>query len=104
MSVSTLNRVKLNFSGGCELLFDKTAEMTIDNVVPTGSTLSDLVQLIKDKYVLERPELFVDATGRNIRPGILVLVNSCDAEVMGGMAYVVEEGDEVDFISTLHGG
>lgn len=96
--------IKLNFSGGCELLFKKQTEMRLSEAVPTGTTLSALVQLLKTQYIQERPELFVDVSGQYIRPGILVLVNGCDAEVMGGMDYVLEEGDEVDFISTLHGG
>lgn len=38
------------------------------------------------------------------RPGILVLVNDADWELEGQGAYVLEEGDEIAFISTLHGG
>jgi ubiquitin related modifier 1 len=52
----------------------------------------------------ERPDHFVNATGDGIRPGVLMLVNDCDCEVLGGHDYIVEEGDVVAFISTLHGG
>jgi len=38
------------------------------------------------------------------RPGILVLINGVDWELEGGLEYVVEEEDEISFISTLHGG
>ena len=38
------------------------------------------------------------------RPGILVLINDCDWELMGGIDYTVEDGDALVFISTLHGG
>ena len=38
------------------------------------------------------------------RPGILVLVNDCDWELMDGLNCVVRDGDCVTFISTLHGG
>lgn len=38
------------------------------------------------------------------RPGILVLINSTDWELEGELDYVLQEGDEVVFISTLHGG
>lgn len=41
---------------------------------------------------------------RNSRPGILVLINSTDWELEGELDYVLEDGDEVVFISTLHGG
>lgn len=38
------------------------------------------------------------------RPGILVLINDVDWELEGTLAYEIEDGDEVAFISTLHGG
>ena len=38
------------------------------------------------------------------RPGILVLVNDADWELEGLGEYVLEDGDEIAFISTLHGG
>jgi ubiquitin related modifier 1 len=50
----------------------------------------------------ERPEMFVQ--GGVVRPGILVLVNDADWELCGGAEAVVEDGDEISFISTLHGG
>ncbi|GAA5868984.1 hypothetical protein JCM3774_002440 [Rhodotorula dairenensis] len=57
------------------------------------------------EFVLEdrdRPELF--SQGETVRPGILVLINSTDWELEGELDYVLQEGDEVVFISTLHGG
>ena len=39
-----------------------------------------------------------------MRPGILVLVNSTDWELLGQLDYVLIGGDHVVFISTLHGG
>lgn len=38
------------------------------------------------------------------RPGILVLVNDTDWELEGEGDYVLNNGDEIVFISTLHGG
>lgn len=38
------------------------------------------------------------------RPGILILINSTDWELEGELEYELQEGDEVVFISTLHGG
>lgn len=40
----------------------------------------------------------------SVRPGILVLVNEADWELEGEGAYLVQEGDEILFMSTLHGG
>jgi ubiquitin related modifier 1 len=39
-----------------------------------------------------------------VRPGILVLINDADWELHGTTRAVIEEGDHVVFISTLHGG
>ena len=50
----------------------------------------------------ERPELFLK--DNTVRPGILVLVNEADWELMGELEYGIEEGDTFTFISTLHGG
>lgn len=38
------------------------------------------------------------------RPGILVLINDTDWELEGEGDYVLKDGDEIVFISTLHGG
>lgn len=40
----------------------------------------------------------------NRRSGILVLVNGADWELEGELEYELEDGDEIVFISTLHGG
>jgi ubiquitin related modifier 1 len=57
---------------------------------------------MRQQLIAERAELF--AEGETVRPGILVLVNDCDWELLYGLEYVVKEGDVVTFISTLHGG
>ena len=38
------------------------------------------------------------------RPGILVLINDADWELEGEEKYELKEGDEILFVSTLHGG
>ncbi|RNF12241.1 ubiquitin-related modifier [Trypanosoma conorhini] len=102
--MSSYQRITVQFAGGCELLFDKQTQLQLEGAIPHGTTINGLVQLLKANYVSERPDLFVDQSGTALRPGILVLVNSCDAEVVGGMDYVLNDGDVVEFISTLHGG
>jgi ubiquitin related modifier 1 len=39
-----------------------------------------------------------------VRPGIIVLVNDTDWELLETTRYKLEAGDSVAFISTLHGG
>jgi len=59
---------------------------------------------IKDGTVY--PPSAFDSTQADVprRPGILVLVNEADWELEGQGEYVLENGDEIAFISTLHGG
>jgi len=99
-----LQSLRLEFSGGCELLFRGQSSIAVADRVPTGTTLDGLVLWIRDHLAPERPELFLTPALDALRPGILALVNDADAEVLGGGAYVVQEDDVVTFISTLHGG
>lgn len=99
-----LSSVTLEFSGGCELLVGKQHQIKLINKVPMNTSLNALVLYIREHVITERPDHFINATGDGLRPGILALVNDVDAEVMGGASYVLEEGDTVAFISTLHGG
>ena len=42
--------------------------------------------------------------GESVRPGILVLVNDTDWELLGELDYEIHPKDTISFISTLHGG
>ena len=46
----------------------------------------------------------VRADGVSSRPGILVLINDADWELEGEDKYELKSGDNVLFVSTLHGG
>ncbi|KAG8896040.1 Ubiquitin- modifier 1, partial [Tulasnella sp. 403] len=104
-SPSTIS-VKLEFGGGMELLFNNTRShrVTLPSCVPESTRPSDVTFLIRwlsENLLTERKELFVD--GETVRPGILVLINDTDWELEGEGGYVLKDGDEVVFISTLHG-
>jgi hypothetical protein len=43
-------------------------------------------------------------TSMSSRPGILVLINDADWELEGEEAYELQDGDNILFVSTLHGG
>ena len=43
-------------------------------------------------------------TNPSSRPGILVLINDADWELEGEETYELMDGDNVLFVSTLHGG
>ncbi|GAA6062653.1 hypothetical protein JCM10212_003465 [Sporobolomyces blumeae] len=120
----TTVQLEVQFSGGMELLFSNQHNHTIRipryydpetitktaNVQapePTEGRKTDVRFLIwwLREHLLEdrdRPELF--SQGETIRPGILILINSTDWELEGELEYEIEDGDEIVFISTLHGG
>lgn len=95
--------IQVEFGGGTELLFDKkkSIKVNLDDSIPNW-TIGDLIKLLSERYIKERVELF--AAGDKIRPGILILVNDVDYEILGGHQYVIKPNDKVIFISTLHGG
>lgn len=95
--------IKVELGGGTELLFDKQKLIELEFQPDNEEwTISRLIKHLGEKYVKERTELF--ANGDKIRPGILVLVNEVDYEVLGKDKYVLKDKDSVIFISTLHGG
>ena len=88
-------------------------DTTIKNISEEESqwTLGHLLGWIRDHLLtLDRKELFLkDKTETNdskldVRPGILVLVNDSDWELVGQTKYLLENNDNITFISTLHGG
>uniref|UniRef100_A0A803K6B8 Ubiquitin-related modifier 1 n=1 Tax=Xenopus tropicalis TaxID=8364 RepID=A0A803K6B8_XENTR len=91
------------FLGGAELLFDGIKQHQV--TLPNQSNPWDIRQLlvwIRHNLLKERPELFIQ--GDTVRPGILVLINDADWELMGELDYQLEDKDNIVFISTLHGG
>jgi ubiquitin related modifier 1 len=57
---------------------------------------------MKERLLTDREELFMQ--GESVRPGILVLVNDTDWELLGELEYEIKHNDCISFISTLHGG
>ncbi|XP_075041199.1 ubiquitin-related modifier 1 isoform X2 [Mixophyes fleayi] len=95
--------LQLEFGGGAELLFQGIKRHHVN--LPERSIPWDIRQLlvwIKENLLKDRPELFIQ--GDTVRPGILVLVNDADWELMGELDYTLKDQDNIVFISTLHGG
>lgn len=61
-------------------------------------TFSSSNHLTPRRHFFSAPSLWLR------RPGILVLINDADWELEGELDYELQDGDEVCFISTLHGG
>ncbi len=97
--------IVVEFSGGAELLFGnvKKLPLTLEPSVEKGEwNLKRLIAFLRDHHLKERPELFT--SGDSVRPGILVLVNETDWELLGDKDYLIQANDNILFISTLHGG
>lgn len=99
--------IKVEFSGGLEILFSGQRSCKIQLPEPPTSTPPTIASLIEHLISVpffdsSRKDLFVmDGT---VRPGILVLINDADWELEGEGACELKAGDEVVFVSTLHGG
>jgi ubiquitin related modifier 1 len=93
----------LEFAGGAELLFAKQKHHAIDLPEQQASwTIRTLLVWIRENLLHERPELFIQ--GDSVRPGILVLINDIDWELLDGLNYSLKANDNILFVSTLHGG
>ncbi|KAG6010778.1 Ubiquitin- modifier 1 [Claviceps maximensis] len=99
--------ITVEFSGGLEMLFSDQRHHSLR--LPSknkDSQTANIGHLIDHlcRYVMKdtRQELFV--LDSNLRPGILVLINDADWELEGEEAYELKNGDNILFVSTLHGG
>eukprot|EP01102_Stenamoeba_stenopodia_P012926 TRINITY_DN4125_c0_g1_i1.p1 TRINITY_DN4125_c0_g1~~TRINITY_DN4125_c0_g1_i1.p1 ORF type:complete len:112 (-),score=18.61 TRINITY_DN4125_c0_g1_i1:103-390(-) len=94
-------KLRIELSGGLELLFDKIKMHDIE-LKEDQVNISQLLVWMKNNLLKERPELFL--TDESVRPGILVLINETDWDILERDQTVLHPGDVVSFISTLHGG
>ncbi|ETR99989.1 ubiquitin related modifier 1 [Trichoderma reesei RUT C-30] len=97
----------VEFSGGLEMLFSDQRRHSL--VLPAKdqdgkpSTIAYLIHHLCEHVMKDsRKELFV--LQDHLRPGILVLINDADWELEGEEEYELKSGDNILFVSTLHGG
>ncbi|KAH7318545.1 ubiquitin-related modifier 1, partial [Stachybotrys elegans] len=93
--------------GGLEMLFSdkRSHSVTLPPVDKDGrpSNIAFLIDYLCEHVMKDsRKELFV--LDNHLRPGILVLINDADWELEGEEDYEVKAGDNILFVSTLHGG
>ncbi|CRG88754.1 Ubiquitin-related modifier 1 [Talaromyces islandicus] len=99
--------ITVEFTGGLEILFANTRklQLSIPAKHDNGSrpNIAWLIRyLVEHEMKDKRKELFV--LDEHVRPGILVLINDADWELEGEEAYEIQPGDNILFVSTLHGG
>ncbi|CCG82298.1 Ubiquitin-related modifier 1 [Taphrina deformans PYCC 5710] len=92
--------IRIALTGGLELIFQNRRHFKTQ--IETGATLSHLITNLQKECQAEKQELFVQ--NGTVRPGILVLINDSDWELEGEGEYVLQNNDEILFVSTLHGG
>lgn len=105
-------KIKVEFSGGLELMFNNQKNLDIDlvegtieegGITPTKELLlEDVIEELRKNHLKEKEEMFIQAG--TVRPGIIVLVNDTDWELLDSEKYKMQSNDTVAFISTLHGG
>ncbi|KAF2817206.1 ubiquitin related modifier 1 [Mytilinidion resinicola] len=115
--------ITVEFSGGLEMLFSNERKHKLSIAAKDESGLNSnvafLVRYLCDNLMKDpRKDLFVlDGTVCVVpehvlspaltiqrRPGILVLINDADWELEGEDKYEIQKGDNILFVSTLHGG
>lgn len=83
------------------MLFDGKKHLDLD-LGDKETSMGELIENIKKNHLKEKEEMFV--SGNSVRPGIIVLVNDTDWELLETINYKVGDNDNIAFISTLHGG
>ena len=95
--------IRAEFSGGLEVITGNKSHVDIDLDRLDSNSMKSLISYVRDNVVQFRKDHFVE-TGTKIKPGIIVLVNNCDWEIIGGEDDTLKKDDIVTFIMTLHGG
>eukprot|EP00831_Metopus_contortus_P046823 TRINITY_DN3765_c0_g1_i8.p2 TRINITY_DN3765_c0_g1~~TRINITY_DN3765_c0_g1_i8.p2 ORF type:complete len:103 (+),score=16.36 TRINITY_DN3765_c0_g1_i8:224-532(+) len=93
-------KITLTFKGGLEDLLKGVENHELE--LEAGASMEVLVARVRDTLFKTNTEIF--AKGKSVRPGILVLVNDTDWELLGEIEYRLQPGDNITFFSTLHGG
>ncbi|KAI6814827.1 hypothetical protein KC315_g15323 [Hortaea werneckii] len=99
--------LQVEFTGGLEMLFSdqRKHQISLPSKTPEGgpSNVAFLIHWLCDNLMKDpRRDMFV--LEGTVRPGVLVLINDADWELEGEEKYELQAGDEIVFVSTLHGG
>ncbi|XP_077291772.1 ubiquitin-related modifier 1 [Arctopsyche grandis] len=103
--------ITVKFTGGAELLFNNVKTQKVElppmsvwkkDLIGCSWSIKHLLSWLCDNLLTQRPEMFIQEG--SVRPGILVLVNETDWELVGQLDYNLQPNDSILFMSTLHGG
>ncbi|GMM56238.1 ubiquitin-related modifier [Maudiozyma humilis] len=97
-------KVKVEFLGGLDVVFDKQRTYDLDIPSEGEFTVKDLLDYLVTNMIKNPKDVEMFIEDGTVRPGIITLINDADWELEGELEYVIEDGDIVSFTSTLHGG
>ncbi|GAW81147.1 ubiquitin-related modifier 1 [Plasmodium gonderi] len=122
-------KVELKFLGGLEsYLENKEKNYVTLEIESEKFSFENLAAYIRNHILVERKDVFADyvvSDGADfckvlldkverdnynlnekakIKPGIIVLINEYDWEIMNTYEYKIKDDDKLCFLSTLHGG
>ncbi|VWU48586.1 ubiquitin-related modifier 1, putative [Hepatocystis sp. ex Piliocolobus tephrosceles] len=122
-------KIELKFLGGLEsYLEDKSKNYVTFEIKSDEFNFENLIAYIRNSIIVERKDVFCDHVrsehnkfcnvyidGKEhsnynlnekgkIKPGIIVLVNEYDWEILDTYSYKIKNDDKICFLSTLHGG
>jgi len=93
--------VCLELRGGLEIISNGKQKQQLE--IPP-MTIKEFLVWLQTNITKEKSDLLFSPSSYTIRPGVLLLVNDVDGELIDFLNYQLQNGDEVSFISTLHGG
>ena len=87
----------IELSGGLEYDAGTTK---LEYEIGTIKTMKDVIELLK-KTVPKLSQIFTETS---VIPGIIVLINYADWELLGYLESEISDGDCISLISSIHGG
>lgn len=98
--------VKVYFYGGLDLIFAGKHTLNVDLPISKSKapTAGSLISHLTDAYLANSSKKSLFTKHDSVTPGILVLINEADWELEGKEDTELKAGDDVVFVSTLHGG
>ncbi|KAF1762195.1 hypothetical protein GCK72_010457 [Caenorhabditis remanei] len=95
--------VTIDFSGGAEFLVKAKVQKV---QIPEESTLRDVLKFVRDNLVTDvhRINMLLNDDASEVAHGVITLINDTDTGLLSEYDTVIEAGDTITFVSTLHGG
>lgn len=95
--------MKIEFGGGLEQLFDDKSELDL-HFEEKEVSLHTVIERLASICEKLRSDVTLFLQDGLVRPGVLVLINDSDWELLDKEDTILTDSDVVLFNSTLHGG